>query len=385
MNKKRKRDEQANLEKEMILNPEKMKEKKKKRIIRAVIAVCIGLFVALGIIGVSFQVVRAIGKNGLQSKTEAAELEMNQAAVTESLTEEEEKVWQQGWIKYKGQIYAYNEEILTFLFMGIDKERDAVAVEEGTDGGQADALFLLVLNPKDKSIRVIGINRNTMTDVDLYNSEGAYMTTTTAQIAVQHGFGNGMQESCEYQVKAVRKLFYNLPIHGYCAINMNAVAALTDLVGGIELTALEDVKSTTMANAGAYILRKNETQLLDGNMAYSYVRYRDINEAGSADMRLKRQQQFLEEFIKKTKSALAGDISLAIKLYNAASARMVTDVSADEVTYLASIAAGYKFDREQLYSLKGETVMGEQFEEFYIDETALYEMILDIFYEPVER
>ena len=32
-----------------------------------------------------------------------------------------------------------------------------------------------------------------------------------------------------------------------------------------------------------------------------------------------------------------------------------------------------------------ETVMGDEFEEFYPDEDALYEMILDIFYEPVEQ
>jgi hypothetical protein len=34
--------------------------------------------------------------------------------------------------------------------------------------------------------------------------------------------------------------------------------------------------------------------------------------------------------------------------------------------------------------MEGETVMGEEFEEFYPDEDALYEMILDVFYEKVE-
>ena len=33
--------------------------------------------------------------------------------------------------------------------------------------------------------------------------------------------------------------------------------------------------------------------------------------------------------------------------------------------------------------LLGETVQGENFEECYIDEAALYELILEIFYEPV--
>ena len=34
--------------------------------------------------------------------------------------------------------------------------------------------------------------------------------------------------------------------------------------------------------------------------------------------------------------------------------------------------------------LPGETVMGEKFEEFYADEDAMFEMILDIFYEKVQ-
>ena len=118
-------------------------------------------------------------------------------------------------MKYKDTVYAYNEDIMTFLFMGIDKNSDAIEVAEGTDGGQADALFLAVMNPHDKTIKVIGINRNTMTDIDIYNEQGAYVTTTKAQIAVQHGFGNGVEKSCEYQQKAVANLFYNLPIHGW--------------------------------------------------------------------------------------------------------------------------------------------------------------------------
>ena len=64
---------------------------------------------------------------------------------------------------------------------------------------------------------------------------------------------------------------------------------------------------------------------------------------------------------------------------------MVTNVSLDEATYLASILKDYRFSEEDLYTMAGETVMGEQFEEFYPDETALYEMILEIFYEEVEQ
>lgn len=64
---------------------------------------------------------------------------------------------------------------------------------------------------------------------------------------------------------------------------------------------------------------------------------------------------------------------------------MVTDITLDEVAYLAPAALDYQFGGEgSFYMLEGETVMGEEFEEFYPDEDALYEMILEIFYEPVE-
>lgn len=386
MNRKKARDKQAELEKGRLLNPEKLEKKKRQRRKRTLIAVVCGLAAVVIVLTASFQVVMAIGKSNLQNKSETSAPELAQTVEEEPLTEEEQTDWQEGWVKYQGQIYAYNKDILTFLFMGIDKSSDVKEVAEGTNGGQADALFLLVLNPHDQTIQVIGINRNTMTDVDLYNEDGAYMTTVTAQIAVQHGFGNGMQESCEYQVNAVRKLFYNLPVHGYCAVNMDAVISLTDMVGGIELTALEDVKTVLSdGNKGGYIIKKSETAVLDGEQAYSYVRYRDVNTAGSADQRLERQQQFLEKFIAKTKSETIKDITLPVKLYNAVTSQMVTNVTADEVAYLASTAANYKFDKSRFYSLKGETVQGEKFEEYYIDETALYEMILDIFYEPVMR
>lgn len=80
---------------------------------------------------------------------------------------------------------------------------------------------------------------------------------------------------------------------------------------------------------------------------------------------------------------LKTDITLPVTLYNTLSKYMVTDISLDEVSYLAVQVLGYHFDENNLYSLEGENVMGEQYEEFHADETALYELILKIFYEPV--
>ena len=194
---KKKRDERANREKQELLNPERLERAKIKRKKKIFWGTLLGILFCGAIIFVSFEIMRAIGKNSLYKNVEAAAPDMGPVMAKEALTKEEEDKWQEGWVKYKGNIYAYNEEIITFLFMGIDKNSEVQEVEEGTDGGQADALFLAVMNPLDKTIKIIGINRNTMADVDIYNSEGAYVTTQQAQIAVQHGFGNGASTSAK--------------------------------------------------------------------------------------------------------------------------------------------------------------------------------------------
>lgn len=379
MTKKEKRDLRINQEKEYLLDPEYVAAKKKKRKKKLALTIVIELIAVAALIVAAFQIVRAVGKKSLTSKAEEAAPDLNLVRASETLTEEEETKWQEGWVKYNGSIYAYNEDVRTFLFMGIDKKSDVKEVEEGTKGGQADALFLAVMNPHDKTLKIVGINRNTMADVDIYNDSGAYVTTQKAQIAVQHGFGNGVEESCEYQKKAVSRLFYGLPIHGYAAINMSAIPTINDAVGGVDVTVLDDLTKYDSS------LKKDAKVHLMGEAAFWYVKVRDVNVFGSADMRLARQKQYLSAYVQAARSAAKKDITVALDLYQAVVPQMVTDISADEVAYLAPILVDYSFDENSFYMMQGETVMGDEFEEFYPDEDALYEMILNIFYEPVEQ
>ncbi len=380
-NKKNRRDRVANLEKSQILDPEKVKrDKKRKRKVVAltVLAAITGLLAAAF---AAFLIVGAIGKANLRSNVIAAPKLENAPVVIElQPTEEEAAGWKEGWVKYNGQIYAYNEDILTFLIMGIDKTKDVKEVAEGTNGGQADALFLVVLNPHDNSLSVIGINRNTMTDISVYDDNGAYVNTIKAQITVQHGFGNGVEESCEYQVNAVQHLFYEMPVHGYAAINMSAIGPLTDMVGGVDVVALEDIKS-----GNSTVIKEGEEVHLEGDLAFAYIHNRDTKEFGSADHRLERQKQFITTYLQKVKQKTKEDIGFPISVYQSIAPQTVTSLTVDEMTYLVSIAKDYSFDENYLYTLKGETKQGDVFEEFYVDETDLFELILKVFYEPVEQ
>ncbi len=289
-----------------------------------------------------------------------------------------EDTWQEGDIRYEGKIYRYNEDILTFLFLGIDRMSEVKEAANGMDGGQSDAIFLLVLNPHNQKITSIGVNRDTMTDIDVYSKNGYFLQTVKGQLCLQHGYGDGKQVSCERSENAVSRLFYNLPIHGYCAINMGAIPLINDAVGGVNLTALE-----TVAYKGGKFVEGQELHL-QGMDAYYYLHNRDTGSFDSAGRRLERQKQYLMAYASAARAAMEKDITLPVKLYQTLSKYMVTDISVDEVSYLAMQISGYTLEDEDIRSLKGETREGEKFEEFYVDEEYLYELILAVFYEEVE-
>ena len=326
----------------------------------------------------AFAAVRMFGKNKLQTKNV---VNAPVTTSTEVLNEAENAMqWQDDWVKHNGTIYDYNEDIMTFLVMGIDKMDEEVKEVYGEiDGGQADALFLVVFNPHNKTTKVIGINRNTMTDIEIYDEYGNYMTTYEAQIAVQHGFGDGVEGSCELQERAVSNLFYQLPIHGYAAINMSAIATINDAVGGVDVIPEYDF------SVGDYDFYAGEEVHLDGEAAFAFLHGRDIKQIGSADKRLARQKLYLTSFIRKVIDETISRPTLAVDIFKAISLQMTTNITVDEISYLASTVSSYDFNMDSFYLLKGQTLMGEKFEEFYPDEDAKYEMFLNIFYEPVDE
>lgn len=330
---------------------------KKKTFLIAIISIFIFFVLLTG----GFVIIRAVGKNHLQSM---ADIPLEP-------------------VRYQNKLYEYNENILTFLIMGIDNGKETFEPWEAEiptiGNGQADALFLAVLDGEDNTIKIIGINRNTMTDIyDCDDTEGS-IPSFFSQIALQHAYGKNGKVGCEYQLKVVQDLFYNLPIHGYAAINVTAVPNINDMIGGVEVGVLEDLTS-----CDASLVEGSRVHLM-GESAYWYVKYRDIDQFASVDMRTKRQAQYLDGFIEAAKQSVKENPFVAFQLYEELMPQMDTDISATEAVYLASVLPQYHFDENSFYNIPGETVMGETFEEFYPDEDALLTLILDVFYKKVSE
>lgn len=359
-----------------------MKGAKKKGVSlsRIIINTTLGAVVLVFVVAISFLLLQISGKNSLYSRADDGELltTLSNLAVELGGSIEEEEDWQEGDFRYEGVHYRYNKDILTFLFLGIDKMGVVERVEEGLDGGQSDAIFLLVLNPHNKRISVIGIPRDTMAEVQVYQEDGTYWGPIQAQLAIQHGYGDGMELSCERTVKAVEKLMYGLPINGYCAINMGAIPLLNDAVGGIDVEALE-----TMDFKGFHV-EQGEALHLEGMDAYHYLHDRSTAVHYTAGGRLQRQKQYLLAYASAVIDELKKNVGFAASLYGTLSKYMVTDISVNEVSYLAMQALEYSFGDDDMHVLEGETVIGEVYEEFYPDEEALYKLIIETFYEEVE-
>ncbi|MGN0435020.1 MAG: LCP family protein [Wujia sp.] len=339
------------------------------------IAVIITFVVLLAVAGVTIYVLLGNKEdNSADGQTEQTNQNNNDIAISPS---SEVEKWQEGDIRYKDKLYRYNDQIKTYLFMGIDSKGPVAEAENSISGGQSDAMFLLVEDPLKEKLSVIAINRNTMTPIDVYYEDGTYNGRFTFQICLQHAYGDGKWISCERSVEAVSRLFYNIPISGYLSLNMDGISLMNDALGGVTLEVLEDMSDEQQGIE----LKKGETVTLFGSAATLYLRGRSLDTFNSASARLERQQQYLLALAAKLKETANDNKKLLLNAYNEVEDYVVNSVDFAE---LIDETSGYSFDSSDMYSIPGEMKMGERFEEYYVDEEALYDLIIQVFYVEVE-
>ena len=226
----------------------------------------------------------------------------------------ENAIGQQGEvISHDGAQYRYNNSIKSYLFMGIDSD-EKVSVREGagSKGGRADALFLLVTNTRTERAFLLSIHRNTMTRVEVFSDKDEDLGAYELQICLQHTYGDGGETSCLRTVDAVSYLLYDLPIEGYISLNMGAIPAVNDAIGGVTLTCLSDVEN----KKNGVSLKKDEQRTLTGVEAYDYIRDRE-DEFDSATDRLRRQEQYLSAFLVQLRKAAEDDLNVIADLSSA--------------------------------------------------------------------
>lgn len=286
---------------------------------------------------------------------------------------------------YNHKKYSYNSGIINLLVLGID-DLDVVKEKEGLyNGGQSDAIYILSLDTVNKKFWLVQVPRDAVAYIDLYDEEGNITSSIEAQITVQHGAGNGLEESNYRSGKAISRMLYGLPIHSVTSANMGGVIAVNDAIGGVTVQSLYTFTTAWNDYGTNETFIEGETYTLMGTSAYNYIHFRDINRMNTSSERLARQKQYLNSFFNSAWSTIAHNPTKILDIYNTAMDYIITDLSTSEMVTLVSEAAGCSFGG--IYTLEGKVRDGQQAgesEHYDLDQDKLKEYLINNYYTEVK-
>lgn len=267
-------------------------------------------------------------------------------------------------ITVDGLKWRLNRDLETVLLLGIDSSERVVANELIGNGGRADVIMLLVLDNSQKTIQLLEISRDTMIAVDAYDDDREFLFSAEMQINMQYAFSDSPARSCQLMKRKVSELLYNVPVREAASVTTDGIAAAVGALGGITVTMEEDWSEIDPAyTAGAVVT-------MDGERMERFLRYRDISVTGTNDLRMARQRWLLRQLLPRLMDGQNME-----KVLDAVAPYLETDLSADTLQKLRTYTQA-----EEAIKLPGKTVKGELHDEYYLDEAALRELVLRLFY-----
>ncbi len=276
-------------------------------------------------------------------------------------------------ISYKGKEYKMNSDLKNYLFLGVDERDEDFVDEDLTPGnaGQADCIIILSLDTKKRKANILQINRNAMTDLDVYSELGEVAQTINGQICLQYAYSRGGKRSCYAMERTVEDLLFGTKMDGYFAMSLPSIAGINDSLGGVDITMDQDYTWIDPA------FEEGETVHLKGNLATEYVQARDTEEFNSVEDRMNRQTNYIIAMIDSLKEKDDDSLYSMIKSYLGKG--VITNLTSRELDDLKN----YDYNTDEIYYLPGEMVQGEKYEEYVVDNTELEEMVIELFYKEV--
>ena len=341
-----------------------------KKVLIITVSVILALMIAFA---GTFLILREIGRrsmhdyDGFEVTTPAADEKGNQVVKADNSGRV---------ITYNGVSYELNENLINIVFIGVDEgiSGDNTAME------MSDAIYTMAIDTETGAMKILGVSRDTMADVDLYSDQGDFIETQKLQIAFSYAYAGGNVHGGENTTTSLSRLFYGLPLKNYFAINMKALITLNDTIGGVTL-----VSSMTFTSPiDGRTINEGETVTLHGKEADYYVRHRDTEKLDSNNERMQRQQEYIRAFMSSIVPAAKKDISVITKLYDEIKVNSDTSLDLPKITYIASTALTKLRNASDIeyVSLKGPITMGEYAEMRVTNEETLKTM-LHVFYTPL--
>lgn len=272
-------------------------------------------------------------------------------------------------IEYNGKNYRYNSSIVSFLFIGTDKDKYDTA-----KNGQADTLFLVLLDRENKKTSCIPISRDTMTDIRVFDLEGNDLGWHIQQLSLAYAYGKTSSNGCMYTLQAVSKMLHNIPINYYVSVDVSDLALIQSMIKEIEV----EIPDDTLKSMNPTWSKGNIVTIDEKNVEL-FLRSRDSEVAFSNENRMEHQIAYLEGFRKKFMGMNADEQELLLQnLYEHVNS-LETNISLQNLQIYGNMFAKYTYQQNQIYRLKGE-YHSELHDEFMLDEQQLNEMLIKLFY-----
>lgn len=337
--------------------------KKSKKIVLTIVCVLLGLILA------------TVGTVAILMAKGSGELYDEKLNITTPETVEASVQDDGQYIVYKGQNYKYNKNVTSLLFMGVDK-REMQELETAGLGGQSDVNVLMAMDFKKGKTTMFAIPRDIVTDVAIYSVGGTYTGMEKMQLCLAYSYGDGKTKSCENQLATVRRIFYNVPISTYFALDMDGIAALNDAVGGVDVTSPETIGE--FSEGGSYHLV--------GAQAESFVRSRSHDSYDANILRMRRQEIYAKSFMNTIVSQTKKNITTPVALFNESAPYSCTNLNPAKISAMAKelvTGKGMSFD---IQIVKGTSAaLDATHAQYVIDEEAFFEQFLGAYYEKVDK
>ena len=281
-------------------------------------------------------------------------------------------------ISYQGHTYELNENLATFLFMGIDA---TISDDPSLPGqaGQADVILIVAVDTQTGKTKILCFPRDTCAEVDVYSTSGVYVRTDTTQLCLAYAYGDRHKLSCENMLTSVERFLYGIQLNSYLALDMNGILCANDSIGGVTLTS----KLSFKGQDGRQI-DEGETITLLGKDAERYIRSRSHETMDANLARMDRQKQYVSAFVSTVIHQAKGDPTSIINLYQLLSPYMVTDLGLDKITFLAPVAlkTGGEFEFRTIETERIEMV--NDYPMYYLDENDLQDAVVNTFYTQID-
>lgn len=223
---------------------------------------------------------------------------------------------------------------VNILVMGMDRVPDAKKGTIDVFRGRSDTMLLLRLDPRDNSVRMLSIPRDSRVEIP----KVGYSKVNDANV---HG-GPALA------ARVVSKTLNNVPIDRYVRVTTDAFVELVDLVGGVEVfvpttMSYKDVTQKLEINLQA------GWQTLNGDQAEQFARFRS-DQYGDIG-RVQRQQILLKALEKRLYSpAMIHRIPQAIQILQQ---YIDTNLSFEEMLALANFGQELKRENLKMVMLPG--------------------------------